>query len=151
MYATEDAQGAAQALDEEVMTDEEAAAELDMLADSSLHTRYLDGRWLAQLSSKSPGTHDPLQVTADGRHIFRSTDILVQVEELMERSDLGEVFVVRSTDYGKRQRHKGQAMWVVFADAGFDSGAGVTSWCRKHFTARGEALVNMCAPRRPRW
>jgi hypothetical protein len=111
------------------------------------HTR-LDGHFVAQLASKYPGITDVQEVSADGDHAFSAAEILQQHEEL--RNTLGSsVILLLSTDYGKRQKVDGHALWVTFADPGLTSQAAVAAWCRKHFPGMtATERSNSCTPRR---
>lgn len=130
---------------------EEVALEaLNQLADEGLAATEFDNRWVAQLTSKAVGVKDAYQVTSSGSHTFAAVDILEQIEGMLGRSDLGEVFVLRSTDYGRQQTSGGKPMWVVFADAGFESREQVWDWCQETFPFSGKELENACAIRRLR-
>jgi len=59
--------------------DAEQAAlnQLNALRSESLPQVSLDGRWVAQLSSKSVGITDPLQTAANGTHKCESRDVVL--------------------------------------------------------------------------
>ncbi|GAB3277566.1 hypothetical protein [Kineosporia babensis] len=133
---------------QEVDLEAEAAAALDRLADDGLASTTLDGRWVAQLMSKAPGITDAYQTTDTGSSTFAAKDILQEVLGLYDQPELGYLFVLRSTDYGKQQTYQGQPMWVVFADNGFTSRDDVWSWCQDTLPYEGDELENACAVRR---
>jgi hypothetical protein len=122
---------------------------LEALRQESLAAVPRDGRWVAQLASKYAGMSVPDETSDDGDHTFTAAEVLAEHERLRER--LGPaVFLVRTGDYGKRQRVDGQELWVTFAtDAAFRTPDDVRSWCAAHFgELAGAALDNACTPRR---
>jgi hypothetical protein len=131
-------------------------AALDRLEELSRQGRagvVLDGRYVAQLASKTPGIHDPLQTTATGSHTFEAVDILEEHESLRADPANGRARVVllKSTDYGKRQLYRGEPLFVTFAIGDFAGAADVRSWCARRFPAlSAEARANQCAVRRLR-
>lgn len=127
----------------------EALASLQQLRDEDLAQVALDGRWVAQLASKAPGITDPYTTARNGTQTFYAVDILAEHLVLRGDASLGRVFLLLSTDYGKRLLWRGEPLWVTFADDGFSSAAGVQTWCAARFPAlSGDELVNACAPRR---
>ena len=129
-----------------------AKQQLAALARQGLAAHSLDSRWVAQLASKSVGITDPLQVTESGSHKFNASDILAEHRRLdLETTDGSDVFMLRSTDYGKGQRYKGKILWVTFADGGFTDRSEVVQWCRSRFPGlSGDKLANQCFPNRLR-
>lgn len=135
--------------------DPEAAAlgRLDAIARRDLAGIVLDGRYVAQLASKNPGIHDPLQTTADGSHTFRATDILAEHERLRgdKANGAADVVLLRSDAYGKRQLHNGAPLYVTFALGDFSAAADVRAWCAARFPDLNRtARDNQCAVRRLR-
>jgi hypothetical protein len=131
----------------------EALAQLDELARQGLTRVTLDGRYAAQLASKTPGITDPHQTAADGTHVFQATDILHEHLSLRDDPRNGEATVVllRSSDYGKRQLYDGQPLYVTFALRDFRGAQAVRAWCARRFAGlSGETLENQCAVRRLR-
>jgi hypothetical protein len=132
-------------------TAEQAAlGQLQALRTESLARVTLDGRWVAQLASKSVGITDPLQTAANGTHTFFANDILV--ESLRARStvaDPREVYVLWGTDFGKRSTAAdGSPYWVTLVDAGFASSADVQAWCSATYPSLSpEQLADTCVPR----
>lgn len=131
----------------------EALDRLEAISRDDLTAVSLDGRYVAQLASKNPGTHDPIQTTASGSHTFGAADILAEHERL--RSDpangSARVVLLKSTDYGKRQLHNGAPLYVTFALGDFGTEADVRSWCAERFPRLStEELANQCAVRRLR-
>lgn len=129
---------------------QQALAQLDALRAASVSRLPLDGRWVAQVASKSVGISDPLQTAQNGSHTFYATDILA--ESMAARntvSDPSEVYVVWGTDFGKRsQAADGSPYWVTLVDAGFSSSAGVSQWCQATFSnLTPQQLADTCAPR----
>ena len=132
---------------------EEALARLEELSSQNLAQVSLDGRYVAQLASKAPGISDPYQVAADGTHVFQATDILREHEQLRDDPRNGDAAVVllRSTDYGKRQRYRDGPLYVTFALSDFGGERAVRTWCARRFTGlTADALANQCAVRRLR-
>ncbi|MFF0818955.1 hypothetical protein ACFYUR_01025 [Micromonospora haikouensis] len=134
--------------------DPEAAAltELSRLHEQDLPTISLDGRYVAQLASKSVGIVDPEQWAANGSHTFYATDILAEHQQL--RTELGgeaRVILLLSTDYGRQQLYEGKPLWLTFAVVPAESKDGVDAWCRAQFPQLdGAELPNRCVPRRLR-
>ncbi len=133
--------------------DPEAVAldRLEGLARQGLAEVVLDGRYVAQLASKYPGIHDPLQTTADGSHTFRATDILDEHERLRDDPANGDARVVllRSDKYGNRQLIRGAPLYVTFALGDFSGTPDVRAWCAMRFPDLStEARENQCAIRR---
>lgn len=127
-----------------------AVAELDALARAGQASTMLDGRWVAQLASKSDGIFDPLQVAQNGTHYFYGTDILFEHETLVQTvGGSADVFVLFSTDFGQRSTDAaGRPYWVTLADGGFASREAVLAWCERTFpTLSAEERANACVPR----
>jgi hypothetical protein len=126
-----------------------ALAELNRLRAEDLPTVRFDGRYVAQLASKSVGISDPYQIAANGTHTFYASDILAEHEALRNGDNPGaRVVLVLSTDYGHRQLYRGQPLWVTFALGSFDSPDAVASWCRSRFPQlTGYVLTNQCTAR----
>jgi hypothetical protein len=132
------------------LTEESALAELQGLRAASLNRLYLDGRWVAQVASKSVGITDPLQVAANGTHTFYAVDILIESMALgAAASDPSAVLVLQGTDFGRRSAAPdGQPYWVTVVDEGFSSDAEVELWCARTFSQlTPEQVANACAPR----
>ena len=126
---------------------------LEELARDDLAGVALDGRYVAQLASKYPGIHDPLQTTAAGSHTFRAADILDEHERLRGDPANGDARVVllRSDTYGRRQLVGGAPLYVTFALGDFSGAAGVRAWCAARFPdLSAAARENQCAVRRLR-
>ena len=134
------------------VTNAQALAQLDAMrrGDASRVAGMLDGRWVAQLSSKSDGITDPLQTTASGSHTFRWTDILREVRALRGNADFGpDVVTLLSTEFGNTSTWRGKPLYVTVADEEFDSAASVDDWCASTFPALSdEQRANACAARR---
>jgi hypothetical protein len=128
--------------------EEAAIARLWSYRDESFGRIALDGRWVAQLSSKYPGVRDDLQQTATGDSVFQAADILAEYESFRQNPRLHDVFLLLSTDYGKRQTHAGEPLWVAFDDEGFTSSKAVHRWCARTFSQySGQSLADRCAAR----
>jgi hypothetical protein len=137
------------------VADPEAAAldRLEQIARQDLAAVILDGRYVAQLASKNPGTYDPLQTTASGSHTFQATDILAEYERLRDDPANGaaRVVLLRSDEYGKRQLLNGAPFYVTFALRDFSDAADVRAWCATRFPDLSTAArENQCAVRRLR-
>lgn len=128
---------------------EKPAATLARQREQDLSSTVLDGRWIAQLSSKYDGVVDRTQTAASGGHTFKLADILAEHQSLRNRfeSQGVSVLLLRATDFG-RQRNWGRTIWVTVADPGADSKAEAQSWCRRTFPNRTKKQVeNICLPR----
>lgn len=133
---------------------EHLAAEqtLEEYRQETLGWLVLDGRWVAELSAKRPGISDPLQIAANGSHVFYFPDILAEHEQLSDRLPGVDVLMLRREDWGKQ----GRDLWHTVADpGGFTSEADVEAWCATAFPElTGDALHNQCTPRQlkpPYW
>ncbi|WP_422733404.1 hypothetical protein ACN26Y_21575 [Micromonospora sp. WMMD558] len=130
--------------------EEEALSALQNLNRQDLPTVSLDGRYAAQLASKTVGIVDPHQVAANGSHTFYAQDILVEHTQLrQELSGDATIVLLLSTDYGRQQLYEGQPLWVTFALVPDSSKEAVGAWCAARFPQiTGSALENRCVPRR---
>lgn len=129
--------------------EEDALLELSVLREDSLSDLVLDGRWVAQVASKSVGITDPLQIAQNGTRTFYATDILAEVESSFGVAPFSSILVLQSTDFGKYSVDaRGQAFWVTLIDTGFASSADVDAWCATIFADLSSAQrENTCAPR----
>ncbi|SHI85938.1 hypothetical protein SAMN02745244_01218 [Tessaracoccus bendigoensis DSM 12906] len=105
-----------------------------------------DERWVAELSAKRPGISDPLQVAANGTHVFYFTDILAMHEDLAARFPDVPVMMLRREDWGKQ----GRDLWHSVADpGGLYSREDAEAWCAAMFPElSGDVLLNQCTPRK---
>ena len=128
----------------------EALAQLEQLRQQDALTTVFDGRFVAQLASKSVGIVDPLQTTAAGSHTFTAADILAEHLALRSAPSRGtSVVLVLSTDFGKRQLYQGNPLWVTFALGDFPTRESVQRWCAKRFPGlTGDRLTNQCTARK---
>jgi len=107
----------------------------------------LDGRWVAQVASKSVGIVDPLQTTADGRHDFQAVDILAEAQGLQARFAPTPTLLLSGADFGRNTPGR-SALWITVVDGGFGSKEGVRAWCDGAFAELSAAArANQCAPR----
>jgi hypothetical protein len=123
---------------------------LNALRAESLPEVSLDGRWVAQLSSKSVGITDPLQTAANGTHTFYAADILAELQNINATvGNSAALYLLWSTDFGKRSTAAdGSPYWTLLADAGFASQDDVKAWCAATFPGLpADQLANQCAPR----
>ena len=130
--------------------DQAALNELTSLRTQSLAVVPLDGRWVAQLSSKSVGITDPLQTAANGTHTFYAADILAELQDLHAAvGGSAALYLLWATDFGKRSTAPdGSPYWTTLADGGFSSQDDVTAWCAATFPGlTADQLANQCAPR----
>jgi hypothetical protein len=132
--------------------DAEQAAlnQLNALRDQSLAQAPLDGRWVAQLSSKSVGITDPLQTAANGTHTFYAADILAELQDIHATvGGSAALYLLWGTDFGKRSTAAdGSPYWTTLADGGFASEDDVTAWCAATFPGLpADALADQCAAR----
>ena len=132
-----------------VPPEQQALVELEKLRTESLPRLVLDGRWVAQVASKSVGITDPLQTAANGTHTFYAVDILAESRAAVSSVSASSVLVLRSTDFGKRSfAADGQPYWVTVVDVGFTSSDQVKAWCAATYpTLNAEELANACAAR----
>ncbi|MEU8606928.1 hypothetical protein AB0C29_02855 [Actinoplanes sp. NPDC048791] len=134
-------------------TESVALARLEKIARDDFARIVLDGRYVAQLASKNPGIHDPLQTTAAGSHTFQASDILAEHERLRgEAANSGvRVVLLRSDQYGKRQLLNGEPLYVTLALGDFSGPASVRAWCASRFPElSNDSRDNQCAVRRLR-
>lgn len=127
-----------------------ALGQLAELRAVSLPRLPTDGRWVAQVASKTVGITDPLQVAQNGSHTFYAVDILAESNGIRTIvANPSEVLVVQSTDFGQRKvAADGQAYWVTLVDANFSGQADVAAWCASTFaTLDQEQRDNACWPR----
>ena len=131
-------------------SEEEALGELQGLRAASLPRLVLDDRYVAQVASKSVGTTDPLQVAANGTHVFYAADILLESRAAVRTvSDPKSVLVLQSIDFGRRSfAADGQPYWVTVVDAGFAGAGDVEAWCSETYPSLSpQELHNTCAVR----
>jgi hypothetical protein len=129
--------------------EEQALRALISLREQSLRGLVLDGRWVAQVASKSVGITDPLQVAQNGSHTFYAVDILAESNGIRDLVPSSPVLLVQSTDFGRYSvAPDGQPFWVTLVDAGFTSSEDVDAWCATTFSyMTAQELENACAPR----
>jgi hypothetical protein len=129
--------------------EDRALQELAATRSSSLQGLVLDGRWVAQVASKSVGITDPLQTAQNGTHTFYAADILTESEAARSAAGNAPVLVLQSSDFGKRSfAPDGQPFWITLVDAGFADSEDVEAWCaRTYSNLDATALANACAPR----
>jgi hypothetical protein len=132
--------------------DSETAAvqALNRLRADSLSRVRLDGRWVAQVASKSVGITDPLQTTRNGSHTFAASDILAESTAAQSAAPSpSDVYVLWSTDFGKHSTAPdGSPYWVTVVDDGFSSATDVQAWCARTYSSLSPAvLADTCAPR----
>jgi hypothetical protein len=129
--------------------EERALQALGDLRQRSLQGLVLDGRWAAQVASKSVGITDPLQVAQNGTHTFYAVDILAESVAVREVAPPAAILVLQSTDFGKFSvARDGQPYWVTLVDLRFGSSDAVKEWCAAAFEhLNAEQLANACAPR----
>lgn len=109
----------------------------------------LNGRWIAQLSSKYDGVTDSTQVAANGTNTFYLHDILIEHQTLRARftSAGARVYLLEATDFGKQRTWPG-ILWVTIADPGLGSQSQVQQWCQAQFPQlSGKQLENVCMAR----
>ncbi|MGC5290601.1 hypothetical protein [Micromonospora sp. DT231] len=130
--------------------EDEALSALHELNGQDLPTVSLEGRYAAQLASKTVGIVDPNQVAENGSHTFYAQDILAEHNRLRQMfTGEARLVLLLSTDYGRQQILGGQPLWVTFALVPDSSKEGVATWCAAQFPAlSAEGLENQCVPRR---
>jgi hypothetical protein len=132
--------------------EQEAEAALETQAATDRHHVNLRGQWVAQLSSKYVGIHDPRQTTASGSQTFYAVDILAEHQNLRDKVGDGyDVRLLRGQDFSPGLTHNGDTFWFTFAFGNFESRHEVDSFCQAAFPSlTGEDLKNSCLPRRIR-
>jgi hypothetical protein len=132
-----------------VSPEERALQVLENQRQESLQRVVLDGRWVAQVASKSVGITDPMQVAQNGTNTFYAVDILAESISVREVAPSSAVFLLQSVDFGKFSvARDGQPYWVTLVDLGFGSSDAVTQWCASAYSnLSAEQLANACAPR----
>jgi hypothetical protein len=135
--------------DPSVVAEQAALSQLESLRAASLQRVVLDGRYVAQVASKSIGITDPLQTAQNGTHTFFATDILAESEAARQRAPGDEVLLLQSSDFGtSRTAPNGQPYWVTLVDGGFTSSADVKAWCASTFASLDQqSRDNACAVR----
>jgi hypothetical protein len=129
----------------------DALASLEQAYEQDRDTVSFNGQYAAQIASKYPGIVDKLQTAADGTHTFQATDILAEYQQLSTAHNSSEhpVILLKSSDYGKRQRLNGHFLWVTFAVGDFPDAQSVHSWCDAQFASLSTTeRENQCAVRR---
>lgn len=81
----------------------------DRLRADSLPLTY-DGRWVAELSAKRPGISDPLQVAANGTHVFYLADIVALHESFVAHLPGTRVLALQEGRLGSRAEICGRAL-----------------------------------------
>ena len=129
--------------------DAEATAELEALRRSGLATHAPRGQWVAQLSAKSVGTTDPVQTASNGSSTFYPADILAQSREIASGAAGGDVFVLKTTDFGEGLLDaRGNPYWVTLAAGPFADVEDVRTWCASMFAdVPAEVRGNVCLPK----
>lgn len=130
--------------------EQQALDELGALRAQSLAGLDLDGRWVAQVASKSVGITDPMQTAENGTHTFYAVDILAESQAAREVvADPSQLLVLQSIDFGKiSTTSAGLPYWVTLVDAGFGSSDDVQAWCSRTYSDLSPAeLANACAAR----
>lgn len=126
-------------------SDKVALDELRRLRDASLSGLTFDERWVAELSAKSNGISDPLQIAANGTNTFFYPDILEMHRALAGRFPDIHLLMLHGSNWGKQNDRD---LWYTIADAGFGSKEAVQTWCASAFPElSGESLRNQCSPR----
>ncbi|MGC5031045.1 hypothetical protein [Micromonospora sp. DT229] len=127
-----------------------ALAQLHQFRQQDLPTVSLDGRYVAQLASKTVGIVDPNQIAANGSNTFYAQDIVAEHLDLRNRFDgATRVILLLSTDYGRQQLYGGEPLWITFALPPGSSKEAVARWCANQFPQlTGTDLDNQCVPRR---
>ncbi|MEZ0494551.1 hypothetical protein AB2L28_20120 [Kineococcus sp. TBRC 1896] len=129
--------------------DAAATAELEDLRRRGLQEHPPQGQWVAQLAAKSVGTTDPVQTAANGSSTFYATDILAQSREIASGIAGGDVFVLRTTDFGDGLVDaRGNPYWVTLVAGPFGDADDVRTWCDSVFaTVPAADRSNACLPK----
>ena len=130
-------------------TDAAATAELEALRRKGLVAHPPTGQWVAQLSAKSVGTTDPVQTASNGSSTFYAADILAQSREIASGVAGGDVFVLRTSDFGDGLLDaRGNPYWVTLAAGPFGDAGDVRTWCDSMFsTTPADVRGNVCLPK----
>ena len=129
--------------------DAAATAELEALREDGLRAHPPTGQWVAQLSAKSVGTTDPVQTASNGSSTFYAADILAQSREIASGPAGGDVFVLRTADFGDGLLDaRGNPYWVTLAAGPFGDAGDVRTWCDSMFsTTPADVRGNVCLPK----
>ncbi|PRY13892.1 hypothetical protein [Kineococcus rhizosphaerae] len=129
--------------------DAAATSELERLRERGLATHPPRGQWVAQLAAKSVGTTDPVQTAANGSSTFYAADILAQSREIASGVAGGDVFVLRSTDFGTGLVDaRGNPYWATLAAGPFADSDDVRAWCDSMFArVPADERGNACLPK----
>ena len=129
--------------------EQQAYYALEQLAATDLQQTDLSGQWVAQLSSKYVGVHDPLQETRSGSHSFFAVDILAEHQDLRNKFDgQYDVRLLRGQDFSTGATYNGETIWYTFLLGNFGSRNAVESFCAYAFPGlSGDDLKNQCLPR----
>lgn len=129
--------------------DAAATAELEALRENGLRAHPPTGQWVAQLSAKSVGTTDPVQTASNGSSTFYAADILAQSREIASGVAGGDVFVLRTADFGDGLLDaRGNPYWVTLAAGPFGDAGDVRTWCDSMFsTTPADVRGNVCLPK----
>jgi hypothetical protein len=130
-------------------SEQDALTELQSLRDASLAWIQLDGRWVAQVASRSVGSTDPQMTAANGTHTFLADDIVREnwaVDAALNGA--GTVWELWATDFGTRATAPdGSPLWTTLVDAGFGSADDVTAWCATAYPGlTPDQLAHRCTP-----
>ncbi|MFF5079143.1 hypothetical protein ACFY36_18965 [Actinoplanes sp. NPDC000266] len=132
-------------------SEQAAVAQLEQIWRDDASTISFQGQYAAQIATKYPGIVDNLQTTVDGSHTFMASDILAEHRGLRDaHGSAGHpVVLIKSTDYGKRQKINGHFLWGTFAVGHFADAGAVHAWCEAQFAELTAAKrANQCVPRR---
>jgi hypothetical protein len=129
--------------------EDDALLQLAAARSDSLVDLVLDGRWVAQVASKSVGITDPLQTAQNGTHTFFAVDILAESRAAEAAAGSAPVLVLQSTDFGRiSYGPNGEPFWITLVDGGFADSDAVDAWCASTYPQLGPTeLANACAPR----
>jgi len=128
--------------------EQDALNELEGLRDASLAWIQLDGRWVAQVASRSVGSTDPEVTAANGTHTFQADDIVRETWAVdAALNGAGTVWVLWGTDFGaKATAPDGSPLWTTLVDAGFRSADDVNAWCATTYPGlTPDQLAHRCA------
>ena len=90
-----------------------------------------------------------MQTAANGSSTFYPADILAQTREIAAGAAGGDVFVLKTTDFGEGLLDaRGNPYWVTLVAGPFADEGDVRTWCASMFSAvPADERGNVCLPK----
>ncbi len=127
-----------------------AQAELDQMIAENRSRVPLNGQFAAMLAGKWVGIEDPLQVNAEGSHVFGAADILAEHNAIKARVSGVQLVLLDSRTFGNHIDHQGKPLYVTIGlSSSFHDRDSVLAWCAQQFPEfSGDELLNRCTSTR---